>query len=147
MLVRVDDTLMRWTRYLKQPVRFVIVGTCNTALTYITYCVCLHLGAEVWSANLVGWTLGMLMSFFAQGAFVFKNRDHGRLWRFLVTSLVIYSIQTFSIGLLVARGYNASLAGLLVLPGTVVVSFIAQKYFVFGLSGTEARATSVEHEQ
>ena len=129
----------RWTQYLRQPARFVVVGASNTVLSYVTYCASLHFGAAVWLANLFGWVLGMFASFLAQRSFVFANREPGTFGRFLFTALTIYAIQTLLIELLVFHGYDAALAGILVLPGQVVVSYVAQKYFVFGTIGHKAR--------
>lgn len=134
--------ISRWARYLRQPARFVVVGASNTALSYVTYCVCLHFGAAVWLANLIGWVFGMCASFLAQRSFVFANREPGTFGRFLFTALTIYAVQTFMIELLVVHGYDAALAGVLVLPGQVVVSYVAQKYFVFGAMGRRARDDS-----
>src|SRR6202049_4330818 len=122
---------VRWRRAAAQPTRFVLVGLLNTGLSYAVYAACVAAGVPYWLANFIALICGIVCGFFMQGALVFGNRDSRRVGRFLLIWLIIYICQTFAIGLLVSRGLSASAAGLLVLPGTAMASYVVQKYFVF----------------
>jgi putative flippase GtrA len=124
----------RWMRCARQPARFLVVGFFNTALSYLIYVVFVSVGTPFWAANFFSLICGIGIAFFTQGSLVFGNRDWRRFGRFLLTWLMIYVSQTLLIGWLISRDLSASIAGLLVLPGTAAASYVVQKYFVFRAS-------------
>ena len=127
-----DINNSHWSKHLWQPLRFVIVGIFNTGFSYAVYFLLLRLGVSFWFANLIALIFGICVGFVSQGSLVFMNVGVRRFGRFLIAWLTIYLVQTGVIGLLIGRGYSASLSGIVVLPGTVIVSYVVQKYFVFG---------------
>jgi putative flippase GtrA len=114
-----------------RPLRFVIVGACNTALSYLVYATLISMDLVFWAANLGAVLFGIAVSFVSQGRIVFGNRDPRRLGRFIGSWLVIYALQTGAIGLLMRGGINATLAGLVVLPAAALASYVIQKVVVF----------------
>lgn len=62
---------------------------------------------------------------------MFENRDRGRFWRFVASWGAIYAVQTSCIAVLVRHGMDPAVAGLIVLPGTTVASYLLQKLVVF----------------
>jgi putative flippase GtrA len=81
--------------------------------------------------NLCALIVGILFSFTTQGLFVFKEPGYGRLFRFVAVWTVIYCVNTQLIGLFIRMGFNAYVGGAFALPFYTVLSFVAQKYFVF----------------
>lgn len=133
---------MKNTRWLAQspagrlfaasrPFRFMIVGGLNTALCYLVFAALFRAGLTIWSANFAALCIGIVLSFLAQGRIVFRDRDPRRFFRFLAIWLVIYFVQTSIIGLMVKAGIPPLAAGLIVLPGTAVLSYLFQKTIVF----------------
>lgn len=129
-------------RQLRQLVRFGVVGLFNTGLAYGIYFLFIRLGAVFWLANIISLVFGICVGFVTQGSLVFFNRDKRRFGRFVITWLSIYLVQTWCIGLLIAHGKDAAIAGIIVLPGTVIASYLAQKFFVFGVREREAHPKS-----
>lgn len=117
--------------YESQPLRFLIVGGFNTILSYTVYALLVSAGLRFWVANLIALLFGISVGFFTQGRIVFGNRNPRLIFRFAVVWLCIYLVQTGLIALLVEASIDARVAGLIVLPGTVIVSFLTQKLIVF----------------
>ena len=121
-------------------VRFVVVGVLNTAVSYLAYCLLLALGANYALANLGALALGILFSFRTQSALVFRHDGKGRFGRFLATWLALYGLNVAMIAGLLRCGLNPYAAGALALPPMVILSFFAQRGFVFGRRGRDERS-------
>ncbi len=114
-----------------QFLRFVVVGTANTAFNYLVYCAMLWVGLPLPLASLGSLVVGILINFTTQSRFVFDNNDP---WKILPYVGVWASLYVFNLGLiwsLMHFGLNAYVAGLLSTPCTVLLSFFLQKAFVF----------------
>lgn len=114
-----------------QLLRFLLVGSFNTAFSYGVYAVMLFVGLNFAAANFVALVLGILVSFKTQGSLVFRNNNNRLLGRFVVGWAVIYLASIALIGQIIAIGLNAYIAGALALPFTTMLSYFLQKYFVF----------------
>jgi putative flippase GtrA len=125
----VVDTVRRLPRL----VRYLMVGTLNTGFSYLIYAVGLFLGLSYMAANLVSCVLGVLFSFKTQGKFVFNDANNPRLWRFIFIWAVLYVLNIGLIKLFLNVGFNAYLGGALALPVMVMLSYFAQRMFVFSL--------------
>lgn len=118
-----------WRR--SQLVRFVVAGTINTAVGYGIYAGLVFLGMGYAIANLIALVLGILFSFKTQGYLVFDSRGNHLLGRFIISWALIYFMTIILIGQLMDQGLDPYLSGALVVPFSTVLSFLAQKYFVF----------------
>ena len=114
-----------------QFVRFVLVGIVNTGFSFGLYALLVFAGLHYVVANLVSLVISILFSFKMQGTFVFGNRDYRPLVRFVATWAVIYCVNVLLIGRFIALGLDPYSSGALALPFTIVLSFLAQKFFVF----------------
>jgi len=117
--------------YRSRVARFIVVGMLNTAFSYSLYALLIFLGLHYALANLLALIAGILFSFRTQGAWVFNNTQVTLLWRFVLAWAVIY---LFNIGVIrsgLAFGFNAYIAGALAVPPSAVLSYLAQRYFVF----------------
>ena len=117
--------------YKSQPLRFLIVGGFNTILCYTIYALLVSAELRFWVANLIALLFGISVSFFTQGRIVFGNRNPRLIFRFAAIWLCIYLVQTGLIALLVQASIDPRIAGLIVLPGTVIISFFTQKLIIF----------------
>ena len=120
--------------------RFALVGTLNTGFSYLIYAGFIFAGLGYQLANLLSLCIGILFSFKTQGHFVFNNRDNRLLGRFIVSWIGIYFCVIFIIGQIISFGFNAYSAGALTLPFSVILSYLAQKYFVFRSSSLPTSA-------
>ncbi len=114
-----------------QGVRFVLVGVLNTTFSYLIYAGLLFVGFGYQLANLLALLLGILFSFKTQGHLVFNNPNNRLLGRFVVSWTLIYFFTITLIGWIMTLGFDAFAAGALSLPLSVVLSYLAQRYFVF----------------
>ena len=112
-------------------IRFLFVGTLNTAFSYSCYAFFLWIGLHYSLATFIALILGILSGFVFHGKFVFQNTNHRLFRRFLIGWVFIYFIHIGLIKVLLATGLNAYLAGAASLPFVVVASFVVQKNFVF----------------
>lgn len=112
-------------------VRFVLVGILNTSFSYLIYATLLFVGLGYQLANFLALIMGILFSFKTQGRFVFNNPDNRLLGRYVVSWVLIYFCVVILIGEIIDLGFDAYSAGALALPFSVVLSYLAQKYFVF----------------
>lgn len=112
-------------------IRYLVVGTLNTAFSYLIYAICLYVGFRFQFANLIALILGIFFSFKTQGRFVFQNPSNRLFGRYVISWVVIYLASIFLIGQIINLGINAYWAGVFALPFSVGLSYLAQKYFVF----------------
>lgn len=115
----------------KQFIRFLIIGTINTAFSYSIYAFFLFLGLHYAQANLIALIFGIFFSFKTQGALVFKNSENRLFFRFLLCWLFIYSCNIGIISELLKYGFDAYISGALAIPLITIFSYFLQKYIVF----------------
>jgi putative flippase GtrA len=111
--------------------RFLVIGTLNTAFSYSLYALGLYLGLPFYLASLVALILGIFFSFFTQGRFVFDVPLQGRFPRFVAIWMLIYVVNILVIRFIAIFDVNYYLAGMLALVPTTLLSFFLQRYLVF----------------
>ena len=114
-----------------QFVRFVFVGIINTSFSYFAYAAFLLIGLDYVIANSFAIVLGILFSFRNQSLYVFGNDNPRLLWRFALAWGFIWLASVLLIGCFIAFGLDAYLAGAFALPFTTLLSYFAQRWFVF----------------
>jgi len=128
------------TLYEKQLVRFVLVGVINTLFSYAIYCALVFAGLSFAFANLIALVLGIVFSFKTQGRLVFRNSGGRQFVKFVLVWGILYFVSVVIIGKLTIYGLSAYRAGAVALFVTSVLSYVAQKFFIFRkteLSGIE----------
>ncbi len=120
-------------RHLAQirAVRFLVVGGLNTAFGYGLYYALLRLSGSAMFALTLGTILGVLFNFMTTGSLVFRRMESHRLVRFLGVYGVVYLYNAAGLTLLQAVRVDPALAGLLLLPGAVVLSYLLNRSLVF----------------
>jgi putative flippase GtrA len=120
-----------------QFVRFLFVGTLNTVVGYAAYALLLYLGLPFTAASLGALLLGILFSFRTHGALVFGNRDGRLIFRFAGCWGIIYLVNIALIGALVRLGLGDYVAGALTMLPVALLSYLMQKFLVFGTAGAD----------
>ena len=111
-------------------VRFLFVGLLNTAFGYGTFLLLLWTGLSSQIALIGAWIMGVLFSFRTIRTLVFTGHN-GRIGRFVTVYLVMLALNWSALLVLEARGAPAWLAQGALTFVVALVSFAAQKIFVF----------------
>jgi len=111
--------------------RFLLVGGMNTAFGYGVFYLLLRLSGSSLFALTLGTVVNMLFNFATTGALVFRTLESQRLGRFFGVYGVVYLYNAAGLMVLQALGVDPALAGLLLLPGGVVISYLLNRSFVF----------------
>lgn len=114
-----------------QFVRFGVSGVINTGVSYVTYVLLLQVGLNFAIANLISLVVGMAVSFYNQGRFVFGNGSINRLPRFVLLWSVLYPINILLISVFMNMGFGAAVAGAIALVPMTLLSFFGQRNLVF----------------
>lgn len=105
--------------------RFFIVGGINTALTYGIYLAILWLGATPVYAYSIGYIIGIIVSYVLNLKVTFQRAHSLRKMLFFPLVYVAqYCIGLFALHLFLSWGVVAEIAGLLILPITVPITFL-----------------------
>jgi putative flippase GtrA len=114
--------------------RYLLVGVANTAVTLIAIVLIMRLGAEVLTANLIGYVLGVGLSYTLNKMWTFRSARPvaESLPRFLLVVAVAYfanlMVVWISHYLLSIDGYAAQLLGM---PIYIAVGYIGSRMFAF----------------
>jgi putative flippase GtrA len=123
-----------WPAFLKQFIRFGLVGALNTGLTYLLYTLLLRAHAAAWAAWVLGYAAGMVCSLTLNARWTFRQKTAlapGQILRFAAVNLAALALSTGLIHVLTLRGVNEDLAGILAIPVSVLVNFAGNRLFVF----------------
>lgn len=119
--------LFRRYRFL----RFLVVGGVNTAFGYVTFLVALALMPSTFGALILSTVIAVIFNFVSLGTHVFGSTDPRRLWRFGLTYGLVFVYNAVGLALLEAAGVRPAIAGLMLLPGGVTISYLVNSRFVF----------------
>ncbi len=112
-------------------VRFLLVGGLNTLFGYGLFALLYLLLEDHRVALGLATVAGVLFNFATTGRIVFGSRRWGRLPLFVAVYAASFGLNLIALEALVAAGLPALLAQLAVLPGIVVLSFLANRHIVF----------------
>ncbi len=111
-------------------IRFLAVGGLNTLVGYAIFATLILLGLSIPAAIVLGTMLGVLFNYVSTGGIVFRDRP-GRLWRFAAVYVVQMGLNIAGVTALEHAGIHPLIAGFLLLPVLVVLTFLAMRRFVF----------------
>ncbi len=115
--------LVRWT--LEQRlVRFVIVGGINTLFGYGLFTACYLITHHRQMSMVVGTVLNVLFNYFTTGRFVFANKGLRAMLPFFAGYAVLLPINMVALEVVVRLGVPTLLAGILLLPPMVLLSYV-----------------------
>ncbi|MCI8649991.1 MAG: GtrA family protein [Anaerotruncus sp.] len=120
---------------LKRILKFGLTGVANT-LVDVGVCWILNqlLGMNIYLANVIGYGAGMLNSYLVNRSWTFASRDRllsMQLVRFLLVNLSALALSTLLIRLLTGFGLGDMWAKLGATGITLVVNFLASRFWVF----------------
>jgi putative flippase GtrA len=111
--------------------RFLLVGGLNTLFGYSLFLLCLVAFPTTFIALVVSTVLGILFNFRTTGQLVFGSRDPRRLLMFFGVYGIVFLYNAIGLEALGRVGVAAWLAGLVLLPGAVALSYFLNARFVF----------------
>ncbi|CAN5304976.1 GtrA family protein [soil metagenome] len=123
---------------MRQLLKFILVGTLNTAIGYIIIFFCMYwLDISALISNMIGYAIGLIFSYLSHKFFTFNNKSKlmNTAYRFVIVFMVAYLAN---IGVLFAlihySNIHEGIAQILAGAIYVVISFLMNKYYVFSLS-------------
>ena len=125
------DTLLRSSAARHQFLRFLVVGTGVTAVSYAVYALGLATGLSFRLASLAALLIGVAVGFVAHGRVAFMARLQGRFWRLAATCATLYFANITLIELLNWLGLDIYIAGLVAAALMAPAAFLLQRHLVF----------------
>lgn len=117
-------------------IRFLANGVLNTCFGYAAFLLALRIGAPVTVALVASTVAGALFNFETARRIVFQSRDKGRLVAFLGVYVIVFVMNDLAISALVALGSQPAIAQLFLVLPMALLSFVAQRRWVFPQKGT-----------
>jgi putative flippase GtrA len=114
--------------------KFAIVGVSNTLLTLLTYWLLVYFGMYFVTANIIGYTLGVVNSYFWNSKYVFEKigAHTTTIPKFVVVNLIVLGLTTTLLYMFVERiGLNKYIVQLMVIPVGMVSNYILNKAWTF----------------
>lgn len=127
---------VRWIQELltdQQFHRFIVVGVLNTAVGYGLFAFFIYQGFHYTLAVLFATILGVLFNFHSIGRLVFGKHEYRLLIRFFGVYGITYILNIAFLTLFDLFSINIYLAGALLLAPMAIISFLLNKYYVFGV--------------
>lgn len=104
--------------------RFLAVGVLNTLVGYTIYAAGILSGLPAQIALAAQFVLGALWNYGTHGRLVFGTNGAGRLPLYLAAYLLIWALNALALQGLLRAGMTPLAAQLLILPGTVILSYL-----------------------
>jgi len=131
MVRLVLDTFLRSPAARHQFLRFLVVGTGVSAVSYAAYALGLAAGLSFRLASLEALAIGVAIGFIAHGRVAFMSRLQGRFGRFAATWATLYFVNITMIELLIWLGFDIYIAGLVAAALMAPAAFLLQRHLVF----------------
>ncbi len=110
--------------------KFLFVGFMNTIVSYILYAFFVTIGLIPNIALFCQYILGILWNFKTTGSIVFKNKDNGLLFKFILCYVFTFFVNSVCLNFLTKYLNDYISQAILVLP-VAMLSFVILKFFVF----------------
>lgn len=114
-----------------QIIRYVLVGSFNTASSFAVYALLTWMGLPVAAASFGALAFGICLSFATLGRLVFLSTLRGRFFRFAAVWMLLYLVNLGIISLLMRFGLGPYVAGLLAALPVAATAFMLQRIYVF----------------
>jgi putative flippase GtrA len=118
---------------LGQFTKFIIVGTSNTAISFVAYAALIWLGVFYWLAGAIAFALGAANGYMLNRRWTFASPDtaEARL-KYLIVQLAGLGATTLLLWLLVSSGALARIGAYAVtVPAVTLATFLANRGWVF----------------
>ena len=117
-------------------IRFLIVGSFNTFASYLVYALLIRLGWHFVAANLLAFTVGMLMGFKLHGSLVFDNPGEHRFFHFTLIAVAMLGCSLL-IQAMLRSVLNDYISGAISTAISVPISYLLNRRFVFRASANQ----------
>lgn len=124
-------TFLRETMERHRILRFLVVGGVNTAFGYSLFLIALAVMPTTFSALVLSTVIAILFNFQTTGRYVFRTRPPGKMVLFFVVYGIVFLYNAAGLAALEGAGIAAWLAGIILLPGAVMISYILNRDLVF----------------
>jgi putative flippase GtrA len=113
-------------------VRFLVVGTLNTAFAYAVYALLIYVTGSYMVAVTLTFIIAPVVGFKSHRKFVFNNAGTKHaLLLYLASWGLLYLANVTSLRALVNAGIDSYIAGALLMPPMAVLSFVVLRFVVF----------------
>lgn len=131
---------MRW-----EFIRFLLVGACNTMLSWILFVIFLHLMSYPYAYTLA-YAIGIAISYFFNVLFVFKDRiSISSLFKFPLVYLLQYAFGIIVMWVLVEKmGVLPEVGMILVIGVTIPITFLVSRKIIKAVQLTDCSAPDQE---
>ena len=120
--------------FVTQIIRFVLTGVINTAVGQSVTILCFYASGNIFSANIIGYSIGLSVSYLLNSRWVFGRTRHLQwfsLFRFLLVVVISFLINIAIIYGLVWFGCPYVFAQLSGAAAYTLTSFLLFKLWVF----------------
>lgn len=127
-----------WMQSLIQFIKFAIIGFSNTLISYLVYAAGVYLGLHYMLANVLGFVISVLNSFYWNNKYVFRQEEGGRntlhalaktFLSYGATGLVLANVLLYLwVDILHISEYLGPIINLMV---TVPLNFVLNKFWAF----------------
>ena len=118
-----------------QILRFIIVGVLSTLLNFFSYSLIYYFTSNLSFASFLGYSFGLLNSFYFSNKWVFQNLRNRRLSYSVIIFLIIYSVggleMTLVINIVNSILLNHKIAWLCGVIVAAINNYLCSKYFLF----------------
>ncbi|MFE7060735.1 GtrA family protein [Sutcliffiella sp. NPDC057660] len=118
----------------KEIVLFGLVGVLNTGINFAVYTLLVLVGVPYLLANVVGYGVGMINSYFLNKHFVFKQKEQNptHLAKFIIVNLMTVVVHSILLYVAVTTfGFHKILSQVFVTGITFVMNFVGNKLWTF----------------
>jgi putative flippase GtrA len=116
---------------LDRPLRFVVVGSLNTAFGYSCYALFLSLEIHYAIAAALATIAGALFNFKTTSILVFRRKENRLLLRFLAVYVIIYVVYALLLRVLITNGLTPYAAGAILVLPSAIGSYFALSVVVY----------------
>jgi len=116
----------------KQFHRFIVVGILNSIVGYSLFAFFIYVGLHYVVASLFATILGVFFNFHSIGKLVFKQHNYRLIFRFFSVYCITYLLNILFLYFFDKLDVDMYLAGFLLLAPIAVISFLLNKFYVFG---------------
>jgi putative flippase GtrA len=117
-------------RILKQPTIYMIVGLANTVVTVFLIFTLMAYKVNALIANAIGYTAGLMLSFFLNSFLTFKIQIHRlALIRFVAAAAIAYVANFFIVVFVIRFAGEEKVAQLVGMLVYAVVGYLLNKYW------------------
>lgn len=104
--------------------RFVLTGLVNTGFGLGVYVILVLAGLAAQTALAIAFAVGVMWNYWTHARFVFGTSGFGKLLPYAACYLVLYVLNVFALGGLIARDVHPILAQTILAPIAAVLSFL-----------------------